>query len=181
LHDTISEESVISTENGTSEVSIEVDILGLRGVKLGKQEPAALNFDVSAKLEEKERRSGRLVVGFILTVNTKPSVVKFEIEGLATIEGKNPAIEKYLEVDPKTKIPLVLHKVYQQVFATTFLLATLLDTTYPPPDLLSSGEMNKPGLEEQVEGEEREEEEKIEKAIKKKEAVEAKKKPKKRR
>jgi len=139
-----------------SEVSVEVNILGLRGVKLGgKEESSALSFDVNAKLEEKERTSGRLVVGFVLTVGTKPSVVKFEVEGMATLEGKNPAIERLLEVDPKTKVPLLLHRVYQRVFTSTFLLATLLETPYPPPDLLFSGEVGKAGLEGPVKLEER--------------------------
>jgi len=114
-----------------------------------------LNFDVNVKLEEKERRSGRLVVGFVLTVGTKPSVAKFEVEGMATLEGKNPDIERLLEVDPKTKIPLLLHKVYQRVFMSTFLLATLLGTSYPPPDLLASGEMTKPGSQVPVEWKEK--------------------------
>ena len=128
----------------------------MRGVKLDGEESSALIFDVNAKLEEKERRSGRLVVSFVLTVGTKPSVVKFEIEGMAILEGKNPAIERLLEADPKTKVPLLLHRVYQRVFTSTFLLATLLGTPYPPPDLLFSGEMGKPGLEGPVELEKRE-------------------------
>jgi len=153
----------------------------LRGVKLGgKEESSALSFDVNAKLEEKERRSGRLVVGFVLTVGTKPSVVKFEVEGMAILEGNNPAIERLLEADPKTKVPLLLHRVYQRVFTSTFLLATLLDAPYPPPDLLFSGEMGKGSLEgpakleqrgEKVEGKS---EEKGEPAKKAEEAVKAK-------
>ena len=128
----------------------------MRGVKLGGgEESSAVNFDVNVKLEEKERRSGSLVVGFVLTVGTKPSVAKFEVEGMATLEGKNPDIEKLLEVDPKTKIPLLLHRVYQRVFTSTFLLATLLGTSYPPPDLFFSGEMSKPGSEGPVEGKEK--------------------------
>ena len=133
----------------------------MRGVKLGdKEELSALIFDVNAKLEEKERKSGRRVVSFVLTVGTKPSVVKFEVEGLATMEGKNPDIEKLLEVNPETKIPLLLHRVYQHVFTSTFLLATLLGTSYPPPDLLFSGERNKAGAEGHVEWKEKEEKEK---------------------
>lgn len=132
----------------------------MRGVRIGSQEESStLNFDVNAKLEEKERRSGRLVVSFVLTVGTKPSTVKFEVEGMATLQGKNPAIERLLEVDSETKIPLLLHRVYQRVFMTTFLLSTLLGTPYPPPDLLFSGEMGKPGLEGSVEWEKREERE----------------------
>lgn len=91
-------------------------------------------------------------------MGTKPSVVKFEVEGLATLEGKNPEIEKLLEVTPETKIPLLLHRVYQRVFMTTFLLATLLDTSYPPPDLLVSGEMNKAGAGGHIEWKEKAEE-----------------------
>ncbi len=117
----------------------------MRGVKFGGKESATVSFDVNAKLEEKELKSGRLVVGFVLTVGTKPSVVKFEVEGVTTLYGSNPAIEKLLEVDPRTKIPLLLHRVYQRVFTTTFLLATVLDTPYPPPNILFSGEMNRSG------------------------------------
>jgi hypothetical protein len=116
-----------------------------------------LSFDVNAKLEEKDRKSGRRVIGFVLTVGTKPSVAKFEVEGIVTIEGKNPAIDKLLEVNPTNKIPLLLNRVYQSVFTSTYLLATLLDTSYPPPDMLSSGELNKQGTEGHVEWEGKEE------------------------
>ena len=131
-------------ESDGSTVSIKVDILGLRGVKLaGGAESGALKFDVSAKMEEKERKGGRLAVGFVLTVGTNPSLAKFEVEGIATLEGKNYEIQKLLEVDPKTKIPFLLHRVYQHVFMSTFVLATLLGASYPPPDLLFSGEIGK--------------------------------------
>ena len=130
----------------------------MRGVKLkDRLEILELNFDINAKLEEKERRSGKRVVGFVLTVGTKPSISKFEVEGLATIEGKNPEIEKLLEVNPKTKIPLLLNRVYQKVFTSTYLLANLLDTAYPPPDVLSVGEMVKPAVNSNVETGEKEE------------------------
>ena len=115
----------------------------MRAVKLKDRiNDSELHFDVNAKMEEKDRRSGKRVVGFVLTVGTKPSIAKFEVEGLATLEGKNPDIDKLLEVNPKTRIPSLLNRVYQQVFTSTFLLANLLDTSYPPPDMLASGEMS---------------------------------------
>lgn len=116
-----------------------------------------MSFDVNAKLEEKDRKSGMRVIGFVLTVGTKPSVAKFEVEGIVTIEGKNPDIDKLLEVNPKNKIPLLLNRIYQSVFTSTYLLANLLDTSYPPPDMLSSGELNKKGAEGHVEWEGKEE------------------------
>jgi hypothetical protein len=147
----------------------------LRGVKLKDRiESPALSFDVNAKLEEKERKSGRRVVGFVLTVGTKPSVAKFEVEGIVTLEGKNKAIDKLLEVNPKKKIPLLLNRVYQHAFTSTYLLANLLDTSYPPPDMLSSGELNKNGSNGHVEWEGKEETKTEEKPTQTKKKVKAK-------
>ncbi len=126
------------------------------------EKTSTLNFDVNAKLEEKERKSGKLVIGFLLTVKTKPSVAKFNVEGVATLTGKNPAIEKLLEVDPKTKLPLLLYNVYQHVFMDTYLLATLLGTSYPPPDLLFAQTADNPGSNGEVEWTKPKEEEKNE-------------------
>jgi len=143
----------------------------LRGVKLKDRiDSPALSFDVNAKLEEKDRKSGMRVVGFVLTVGTKPSVAKFEVEGIVTLEGKTPAIEKLLEVNPENKIPLLLKRVYQSVFTSTYLLAT----SYPPPDMLSLGELNKKGAEGHVEWEGKEETKAAEKPKQKKKKVKAK-------
>ena len=80
------------------------------------------------------------MVFFVLSVGTKPRVVKFELEGYATLTGREEALGKMLEVDPKTSVPFVFHRVYQHSFMAIYLLATLMDTIYPPPDLLFSGE-----------------------------------------
>ena len=137
------------------DVSVRVEISGVRGVRLeggfGSGASGAVvgasgsvsgpvKFDVSARLEEKERRSGKIVVLFVLAVGTKPSVVKFELEGYATLTGRDEALGKMLEVDPKTGVPFVFHRVYQHSFMAIYLLATLMGTIYPPPDLLFSGE-----------------------------------------
>ena len=124
----------------------------MRAIKLKDRiETATLNFDINAKLEEKDRRSNKRVVAFVLTVGTKPSISKFEVEGLATIEGKNDDIEKFLEITPKQKIPMLLNRVYQEVFTSTYLLANLLDTRYPPADMLTTGDLNKTGPNSHVE------------------------------
>ncbi len=52
--------------------------------------------------------------------------------------GKDELIGKMLEVDPESKIPFVFHRVYQHVFTAIYMLASLMGTIYPPPDLLSS-------------------------------------------
>ncbi|MEM0057426.1 MAG: hypothetical protein QXG58_01770 [Candidatus Bathyarchaeia archaeon] len=94
---------------------------------------------MKARLEEKERRSQTVVVGFSLQLNTKPSIVKFEVEGTATITGKETEINRMLEVDPETKLPYVFQKVYQHTFMAMYVLSTLLNTPPPPVDLLLFG------------------------------------------
>jgi hypothetical protein len=118
-------------------VSVKVDITSLAGVRLSVKGGGteAINFDVKAKLEEKERKSQLVTVGFSLLVATKPSIVKFEVEGTATLTGKDAEISKMLEVDPETKVPYVFQRVYQYVFTAMYLLSTVLDAPPPPQNL----------------------------------------------
>ena len=98
----------------------------------------AVSFDVKAKLEEKERKSQMSVVGFSLLVSTKPSIVKFEIDGNATLTGKDTDIQKMLEVNSETKMPVLFQRIYQSAFTAMYLLSTILNTPPPPNDLLHS-------------------------------------------
>lgn len=49
-----------------------------------------------------------------------------------------------LETDPETKIPRILHKIYQHIFTALFLSASIIQTPHPPPNLLFSVQQNKP-------------------------------------
>ena len=118
-------------------VSVKVEITSLVGVRLGVKSGAeTVNFDVKAKLEEKERKSQMVILDFKLLLSTKPSIVKFEVEGTATLTGKDSEINKMLETDPETKVPYVFQRVYQHVFTATYLISTILNVPPPPGDLL---------------------------------------------
>jgi hypothetical protein len=116
--------------------SVSVDITNIAGARLGaKSGTGAINFDVKGKLEEKDRRSQMVIVNFSLFLTTKPSVVKFEVEGTATLTGKDEEINKMLEVDSEIKVPYVFQKVYQNAFAAMYLLSTILKAPPPPHNL----------------------------------------------
>jgi hypothetical protein len=124
----------------------------LVGVKLNvKAKAETVNFDVKAKLEERERKSQMVAVDFSLSLTTKPSIVKFEIQGTATLSGKDSEINKMLEVDPETKVPYVFQRVYQHAFMAMYLLSTILDAPPPPYDLLFSKKQVVPGEEVSIE------------------------------
>jgi hypothetical protein len=124
----------------------------LVGVKLDvKAKAETVNFDVKAKLEERERKSQMVVVGFRLFLATKPSIVKFEVEGAATLTGKDIEINEMLEVDPETKVPYVFQRIYQHAFTAMYLLSTILGAPPPPYDLLFSKKQGASGEEVSVE------------------------------
>jgi len=118
-------------------VSVKVDVTSLTGTRLGAKSVAeAISFDVKAKLNERERKSQMVVLGFNLFLTTKPPVVKFEVEGVTTLSGKDADIAKMLETDPDTKVPYVFQRVYQTAFTAMYLLSTILNSPPPPQDLL---------------------------------------------
>lgn len=131
-----------------ADVKIQVAISNITAAKLNENPPTnALTFDVGAKLEEKARKSGQVTVIFLLTVGTKPNIAKYGIEGTATLTGKDTDIEKLLEIDPDTKIPRMLYGVYQHIFTALYLISTMLETPYPPPDLFHSTKQALPKVE----------------------------------
>jgi hypothetical protein len=91
---------------------------------------------VNAKLEEQIRSGNQVTLNFNLLITTKPNIVKYSTTGIVTLEGAFADIQKKLEANPKTKIPQILFTVYQHVFNSIYILASILNTPYPPPDLL---------------------------------------------
>jgi hypothetical protein len=95
-----------------------------------------LFFDVNAKLEEQKKSVDQATLGFNLLITTKPNVVKYSTAGTVTLEGRAEEINKKLELNPKAKIPQILFAVYQHVFNSIYILSSILNAPYPPPDLL---------------------------------------------
>jgi hypothetical protein len=91
---------------------------------------------VNAKLEEQKRSGNQVELNFNLLITTKPNIVKYSSAGIVTLEGASADVQKKLEANPKTKIPQILFTVYQHVFNSIYILASILNTPYPPPDLL---------------------------------------------
>ena len=91
---------------------------------------------MNAKLEEQKKSGDEVTLNFNLLITTKPNVVRYSTAGNVTLEGKAADVKKKLEVNPKTKIPQILFTVYQHVFNSIYMLSSILNTPYPPPDLL---------------------------------------------
>jgi len=87
-------------------------------------------------LEEQKKSGDEVTLSFSLLISTKPNVVRYSATGNIILEGKAADVKKKLEVNPKTKIPQILFTVYQHVFNSIFMLSSILNTPYPPPDLL---------------------------------------------
>lgn len=118
-------------------VIVSINIDSLHAEKTGQILPSEdLFFDINAKLEEQNKTSDEVTLVFNLAISTKPNVVRYITTGTVLLKGKQADIKKKLELNPKTKIPQILFTVYQQIFNSIYMLSSILNTPYPPPDLL---------------------------------------------
>jgi hypothetical protein len=130
-------ESVICPRYSVSGVTVTVRIDSLQAERTGQYSSnEELFFDVNAKLDEQKKSIDQVALSFNLSITTKPNIVKYSTAGVVTLEGDPEDIKKRLEANPKTKIPQILFTVYQHVFNSIYILASILNTPYPPPDLL---------------------------------------------
>jgi len=97
---------------------------------------ADLFFDINAKIDEQKKGASQVTLGFNIVISTKPSIVKYTVVGSVTLDGPAAEIKKKLEPNPKTKIPQILFAIYQDIFNSIYILASILNAPYPPPDLL---------------------------------------------
>jgi len=135
----------------SSEVRVDVKLLNIAGALVGssKRDDVEPSFDVNVKLEEIERGVGEAAFNFAVAMSTKPSVVRFDVNGIVRVFGESRAIDKLLETDPNTKVPYLLKKVYQQIFISIFLLSGIMNAPHPPPDLLFSSVKSEAGRSEE--------------------------------
>ena len=141
----------------SSEVRVDVKLLNIAGalVSDSKRDDVEPSFDVNVKLEEIERGASEAAFNFAIAMNTKPSIARFDVNGIVRVFGESKAVDKLLEIDPDTKVPYLLKKVYQQIFISIFLLSGIINAPHPPPDLLFSSVKNEVGeAEEELENEE---------------------------
>ena len=73
------------------DVTVTVELTGLRGEKIelppSNLASSPVKFDINAKLEERERKSGEIMVLFALTVGTKTQRRKIRITGKSHCNG----------------------------------------------------------------------------------------------
>ena len=100
--------------------------------------PNSVSFDVDVKMDEVDRSNNELEISFLLTISTKPALAQFEVGGTARVTGGRKAFEEALAADKSSNVPRLLHTIYQKVFTSIFLVSSLIDTPFPPPDLLHS-------------------------------------------
>jgi hypothetical protein len=135
--ETRKKESSISPKYSVAGVIVSIRIDSLNCERAGEILPSEeLFFDVNAKLEEQKKTSDEVRIGFNLSISTKPNIVRYVTTGTIVLEGKQVDIKKKLEINPKTKIPQILFTVYQHVFNSIYIISSILNTPYPPPDLL---------------------------------------------
>jgi len=94
-----------------------------------------VKFDVEAKLDEENRMDDELTLRFLLIMRTRPGLVKYEVGGKAVLSGGREAVDAALEVDESIQVPKIIHTIYRRVYESLFLVSSVIESPYPPPDL----------------------------------------------
>lgn len=123
-----------------SQIKIEVSILSMLGSKLDERANSfkPVKFNINANLEEAGRSVNKVSLRFAFTIITNPRVVKYQVEGATELKGSLELIKKVMMPHPSTRVPNVLYDIYQQVYASIFVLSKTIDSPCPSPELLST-------------------------------------------
>lgn len=118
-------------------------LVQVRNVAASKVDPEAdkntqVSFNISAKLEESDRKADQVTVSFVLGINGDPKVVRFQVEGIATASGESDDLERLLEHEGDSKVPRIFFSIYEQIYTILFVLAGSIDAPSPSPALLYS-------------------------------------------
>ena len=110
-----------------SQTRIQAKILNILGSKLDEKADCSkpVKFNISANLEELERGFDNVSLGFAFVIITEPKVVKYHVESRTDIQGQIEQVKKILATHPSTKVPMILYDIYQQVYATIFVLSKI--------------------------------------------------------
>jgi len=106
----------------------------LDSLTVSKSEADLLSFikyDIDAALDEVKVTEKLSKLKFSFTVLSDPKNIRMVVDGFATIEGTESERGKILEND-ENSIPKILNLIYQDLFATFFMLAKSIKIPCPP-------------------------------------------------
>jgi len=90
-----------------------------------------IKYDIDAALDEVKVTEKLSKLKFSFTVLSDPKNIRMVVDGFATIEGTESERGKILEND-ENSIPKILNLIYQDLFATFFMLAKSIKIPCPP-------------------------------------------------
>lgn len=123
----------------TTQVRIKTTISNISGSKLIESQDFSkpVRFTINTNLEENERGINKVRLKFMFMIVTDPRAVKYHLEGHTEMEGPIEHLNKALAPHPTTKVPMILHDIYQQIYPSIFMLSKIMDSTCPSPELLN--------------------------------------------
>jgi len=90
-----------------------------------------IKYDIDATLDEVTATEKLSKLKFSFTVLSDPKNIRLVVDGFVTIEGSEHEREKILEND-ENSIPKILNLIYQDLFATFFMLSKSIQIPCPP-------------------------------------------------
>ena len=120
-------------------MKIDVEIRKIEASKTaeGIDESSAIFYTVNSSLNEVKKEPEKLILNFLLDVETQPAAAKITIIGIVMITGNEEELTpETLGATDSEGVPVLFMKIYQKVYPIMYLLANTLHLPYPSPGLI---------------------------------------------
>lgn len=107
-----------------------VEINSISITKLNNEQKNFIKYNIEASFDELENTETEVKIKYKFVLLSNPTNTKISTDGVATIQGDQTEISKFLSPDEKN-IPHVVNNIYQEIFPLFYVLSKSMQIPCP--------------------------------------------------
>ena len=107
-----------------------VEINSLAITKLNNEQKGFIKYNIEASFDELENTESQIKLKYKFVLLSNPTNTKISAEGVATIQGDEAEMSKFLAPDEKN-IPHVVNNIYQEIFPLFYVITKSMQIPCP--------------------------------------------------
>lgn len=108
--------------------NIEINSLSINKLKNNSNDFS--KYDIEVSLDETESTDSGVKLNYKLVLLSDPANIKINVDGMVSVHGNESEVSKQLESDQKN-IPVIVNKVYQEIFPLFYVISKSLQIPCP--------------------------------------------------
>ena len=107
-----------------------VEINSLSITKLNNEQKGFIKYNIEASFDELENTESQIKLKYKFVLLSNPTNTKISADGVATIQGDEAEMSKFLALDEKN-IPHVVNNIYQEIFPLFYVITKSMQIPCP--------------------------------------------------